>query len=232
MSLRVKQDRSDSRVLVIENAAELVFKDRIIELVGGISLRIEPRETSVITGIVVDKGIIPLIVRLLNGYEPDRAEPSSPVPVTNKFDAEDRPVSMLGNNSSPFDSSTDFAAARRRTFGVRTPETSSNAGDFIKPALDPDSVPDASDVCLDDVVRQVHAKKLRDALDGLLSKSMKDTCCHDETIRLMRGTTLYDECNQCDAVWKVEKGGKPKWVDPPEWAEAKKVLAATEYLLQ
>jgi hypothetical protein len=175
MSLRVKQDRSDSRVLVIENASGLVFKDHIIELVGGISLRIEPRETSAITGIVVDKGIIPLIVRLLNGYEPDQARPS--------------PV----------------------------------------PALNPDSVPDASAVCLDDV-RQVHAKKLRDALDGLLSRTMRNTCCHDDTTRLMRGTALYDECNQCDAVWKVENGGKPKWVDPPEWTAAKKALADTEYL--
>lgn len=44
---------------------------------------------------------------------------------------EDRPVSMLGNNSPPFDSSTDFAAARRRTFGVRTPKAPSNAGDLV-----------------------------------------------------------------------------------------------------
>lgn len=152
MSLRVKQDRSDSRVLVIENAAGLVFKDHIIELVGGISLRIEPRETSAITGIVVDKGIIPLIVRLLNGYESDQARPS--------------PV----------------------------------------PALDPDQASDASDICFDD------AKKLRDALDGLLSKTMKEFHA---------------------SIWwqrHVENGGKPKWVDPPEWTAAKKALADTEYL--
>ena len=170
MDLKVKQDKSDSRVLVIENAADLVFKDKIYETVG-FSVRIEPTETSAITGIIVDKGIIPLIIRLLDGYEIDQAK----------------------------------------------------RGAWVQ-ALNP--VPDVSD---HNTLRR-HAEKLRVALYGLLSKTMRNTCQHDDVTRMMRGTTLFDECNQCDARWEVEKGGKPEWKDPPEWTKAKQALAATEYL--
>lgn len=63
--------------------------------------------------------------------------------------------------------------------------------------------------------------ELRLALRRLLDYSYKNTCQHDET---HRGGVLWEICDSCGAKWADDRGGKPLWMDPPEWTAAEIAL--------
>lgn len=64
-------------------------------------------------------------------------------------------------------------------------------------------------------------ERLRKALAKLLDRDERNTCQHDET---HRGGFLWEICDGCGAKWADDEGGKPEWVDPPEWIEARAAL--------
>ena len=64
---------------------------------------------------------------------------------------------------------------------------------------------------------------LADALERLLARDERNTCQHQET---HRGGAIWTICDDCGCKWADDKGGMPKWKDPPEWTAARKALAA------
>lgn len=66
------------------------------------------------------------------------------------------------------------------------------------------------------------APNMAEALAALLRRDEINTCQHAET---HRGGFLWEICDQCGAKWADDEGGKPEWVDPPEWKAARDALA-------
>ena len=64
--------------------------------------------------------------------------------------------------------------------------------------------------------------ELVEALQALLKRDERNTCQHEET---HRGGVLWEICDACGAQWADDRGGKPEWQDPPEWVNARAVLA-------
>lgn len=64
---------------------------------------------------------------------------------------------------------------------------------------------------------------LMEALEKLLCRDMMNTCQHEETHRV---GAIWEICDQCDAKWADDQGGKPEWKDPDEWTLAESALAA------
>lgn len=62
---------------------------------------------------------------------------------------------------------------------------------------------------------------LRSALVRLLARDQRNTCQHEET---SRGGAIWTICDFCGMRWADDKGGKPAWVDPPEWVAAEAAL--------
>lgn len=58
---------------------------------------------------------------------------------------------------------------------------------------------------------------LRAALKGLLARDQRNTCLHEST---HRGGAIWEICDGCGLKWADDEGGKPEWVDPPEWDAA------------
>jgi hypothetical protein len=52
-------------------------------------------------------------------------------------------------------------------------------------------------------------------------KLTRNSCTHENTYR---GGTIWETCGDCGAMWADDKGGKPEWVDPPEWDIARAAL--------
>ena len=69
------------------------------------------------------------------------------------------------------------------------------------------------------------AERLRGALSNLLDWAMRNTCQHEET---HRGGVIWEICDGCGAKWADDEGGKPDWVDPPEWQKAEAALQETD----
>jgi hypothetical protein len=71
-----------------------------------------------------------------------------------------------------------------------------------------------------------HLKSVNDelveALEKLLFRDEKNTCTHEET---HRGGFIWEICDHCGAKWADDEGGKPEWIDPPEWEKARKAIA-------
>jgi hypothetical protein len=66
---------------------------------------------------------------------------------------------------------------------------------------------------------------LMEALERLLLRDMMNTCQHEET---HRGGAIWEICDQCDAKWADDRGGKPKWQEPVEWTLAESAIAAVK----
>lgn len=66
-------------------------------------------------------------------------------------------------------------------------------------------------------------KLAREALTSLLNRDQRNTCQHENT---HRGGAIWEICDDCGAQWADDRGGKPKWKDPPEWAQAEEAIAA------
>lgn len=66
---------------------------------------------------------------------------------------------------------------------------------------------------------------LLDALRALLQRDVMNTCTHEETYR---GGVLWTICSDCGRKWADDEGGKPEWVDPPEWVAAEDAINAVE----
>jgi hypothetical protein len=64
--------------------------------------------------------------------------------------------------------------------------------------------------------------RLREALTNLLDRDERNTCQHEDTYR---GGMIWEICSACGLKWEDGKGGKPEWVDPPEWVAARAALA-------
>lgn len=69
----------------------------------------------------------------------------------------------------------------------------------------------------------VEAEGLRVALQDLLRRDEINTCQHNETYR---GGAIWEICHSCGAKWADDQGGRPEWVDPPEWVAARAALRA------
>ena len=83
-----------------------------------------------------------------------------------------------------------------------------------------------------DVVEAAFARRLErqrdglmEALERLLLRDMMNTCQHEET---HRGGAIWEICDQCDAKWADDRGGKPKWQEPVEWTLAESAIAAVK----
>lgn len=63
---------------------------------------------------------------------------------------------------------------------------------------------------------------LREALAGLLARDIRNTCTHENS---HRGGAIWEICDDCEAKWADDEGGKPVWVDPPEWVAARAALS-------
>ena len=85
------------------------------------------------------------------------------------------------------------------------------------------------DIAGAEMIRRMKAddelKMAKAALRRLLMRDYRNTCTHDETHRA--GST-WEICDSCGMKWANDRGGKPKWVDPPEWVAAWKVLGDNE----
>lgn len=66
---------------------------------------------------------------------------------------------------------------------------------------------------------------LLDALRALLQRDVMNTCTHEETYR---GGVLWTICSDCGRKWADDEGGKPEWVDPPEWTAASEAIIEAE----
>ncbi len=62
---------------------------------------------------------------------------------------------------------------------------------------------------------------LIEALRNLLMYCEKNTCIHEETVRLGSNWT---KCSMCGTLWADDRGGMPEWKEPQEWTEASKAL--------
>lgn len=65
-------------------------------------------------------------------------------------------------------------------------------------------------------------RKLAEALRNLLAYSEKNSCAHEETVRLGFNWT---KCTMCGTRWADDRGGMPERKDPPEWTAAYDALA-------
>lgn len=72
------------------------------------------------------------------------------------------------------------------------------------------------------------AVRLLDDLARSLDKEKRNTCRHEST---HRGGAIWDICDDCGKAWAADKGGKPQWSDPPEWAETDELIAMASSLL-
>jgi hypothetical protein len=61
-----------------------------------------------------------------------------------------------------------------------------------------------------------------EALKKLLRRDQRNTCQHEST---HRGGFLWEICDDCGAKWADDEGGKPGWIDPPEWTAAESAIA-------
>ena len=68
-------------------------------------------------------------------------------------------------------------------------------------------------------------KELTEALEALLKRDERNTCTHEET---HRGGVIWEICDSCGASWADDRGGKPDWIDPPEWERARIAIAASK----
>lgn len=64
---------------------------------------------------------------------------------------------------------------------------------------------------------------MREALNKLLKRDQRNTCQHEET---HRGGVIWEICEGCGMKWADDRGGKPKWRNPPEWDAAELALTA------
>lgn len=62
-----------------------------------------------------------------------------------------------------------------------------------------------------------------EALEALMRRDTGNTCQHENT---HRGGGIWEICDECGAKWADDRGGKPKWEDPPEWVVADKAISA------
>lgn len=60
-----------------------------------------------------------------------------------------------------------------------------------------------------------------DALEALMRRDTGNTCQHENT---HRGGAIWEICDDCAAKWADDRGGKPKWEDPPEWVAAEDAI--------
>jgi hypothetical protein len=88
--------------------------------------------------------------------------------------------------------------------------------------LQGDEMDELTDVC-QRLERQ--RDELLEALERLLLRDMMNTCQHEET---HRGGAIWEICDQCDAKWADDRGGKPKWQEPVEWTLAESAIAAVK----
>jgi hypothetical protein len=68
---------------------------------------------------------------------------------------------------------------------------------------------------------RAEVEALRAALQDLLARDERETCQHEET---NRGGAIWEICDGCGSMWADDKGGKPEWIDPPEWVKARAAL--------
>lgn len=62
---------------------------------------------------------------------------------------------------------------------------------------------------------------LTDALRSVLAHYDQNTCLHETT---HRGGVIWTMCDDCEARWADDRGGFKPYVDPPEIANARKIL--------
>lgn len=70
-------------------------------------------------------------------------------------------------------------------------------------------------------------KSLVEAANALLARDEMNTCQHEETYR---GGCIWEICSQCEDRWADDRGGKPKWQDPPEWTSIRQAIEKVEGL--
>lgn len=70
-------------------------------------------------------------------------------------------------------------------------------------------------------VESITAELLAQALEALLKRDERNTCQHEET---HREGFIWEACDGCQCRWSDDRNPKPKWVDPPEWTEAYRIL--------
>lgn len=70
-------------------------------------------------------------------------------------------------------------------------------------------------------------KALVEAAKALLAHDEINTCQHEETYR---GGSIWEICSQCGDMWADDRGGKPRWQDPPEWKNIRRAIKKVEGL--
>lgn len=64
-------------------------------------------------------------------------------------------------------------------------------------------------------------ERMLEALKKLLDRDERNTCQHENT---KRGGFIWTICEDCGAQWADDRGGKPQWKDPDEWAIARAAI--------
>jgi hypothetical protein len=71
-------------------------------------------------------------------------------------------------------------------------------------------------------------RKALEALEKLFKCDQRNTCQHEETYR---SGAIWEICEGCSMKWADDRGGKPKWKNPPEWDLAHTAIAAINQAL-
>ena len=74
----------------------------------------------------------------------------------------------------------------------------------------------------------VVSEDVRKALSNLVNYVERNTCQHEET---HRGGFLWTICDECGRRWADDQGGFVPYFDPPELAQAKRVLFGNETMI-
>lgn len=60
----------------------------------------------------------------------------------------------------------------------------------------------------------IMSQQLIEAGKKLLAYAERNTCTHEETYR---GGAIWEICSSCDVKWADDRGGRPEYVEPPEF---------------
>lgn len=141
-----------------------------------------------------------------------------------------QPMFRTGNTMKPASELTTFEVGDRTVVGFKEARKNGSVyrydvngfdNDVARwfAAIDPTTV---SDLVTKAEANTALIATLTEALERLLLRDERNTCPHEDT---HRGGFLWEICDACGAKWADDEGGKPEWIDPPEWVEARTALS-------